>query len=96
MATISYEAWRERCAPNWIPGIAPYVDALLEAGIETFEACEGGERHIYPPNQRSASTAAWTRASVPSLWPFGMASRSVRSAAIGLCAMMSLMATTGK
>lgn len=30
------------------PGIAPYVDVLSAAGIETFESCEGGEGHSYP------------------------------------------------
>jgi hypothetical protein len=27
------------------PGIAPYVDVLDAAGIETFESCEGSEGH---------------------------------------------------
>lgn len=27
------------------PGIAPYVDLLVAAGIETFESCEGSEGH---------------------------------------------------
>jgi hypothetical protein len=30
------------------PGIAPYVEALNEDGIETFESCEGGPEHAYP------------------------------------------------
>ncbi len=29
-------------------GIAPMVDALQAAGVETFESCEGGEGHSYP------------------------------------------------
>ncbi len=29
-------------------GIAPYVAALRESGIETFESCEGGNGHSYP------------------------------------------------
>lgn len=29
-------------------GIAPYVDVLSAAGIETFESCEGGEGHTFP------------------------------------------------
>ena len=29
-------------------GIAPFVEALNEDGIETFESCEGGEGHAYP------------------------------------------------
>lgn len=29
-------------------GIAPYVKILSEGGIETFESCQGGERHSYP------------------------------------------------
>ncbi len=27
------------------PGIAPFVEALRAAGIETFESCQGGEGH---------------------------------------------------
>jgi hypothetical protein len=30
------------------PGVAPYVDVLDAAGIETFESCEGGEGHAMP------------------------------------------------
>ena len=29
-------------------GIAAYVHALLDAGVETFESCEGGDGHAYP------------------------------------------------
>lgn len=29
-------------------GIGEYVDVLADAGIETFESCEGGEGHSYP------------------------------------------------
>ncbi len=29
------------------PGIAPYVDVLDAAGIETYESCEGGPGHSY-------------------------------------------------
>ena len=29
-------------------GIAPYVKALIEDKIETFESCQGGEGHSYP------------------------------------------------
>jgi hypothetical protein len=29
------------------PGIAPYVEVLRSAGIETYESCEGGEGHCY-------------------------------------------------
>jgi len=47
MADLSHEAWRARCLPELDPGIAPYVDALREAGVETFESCEGGEGHCY-------------------------------------------------
>ena len=28
-------------------GILPYVKAFLEAGIETFESCQGGDGHAY-------------------------------------------------
>jgi hypothetical protein len=27
------------------PGVAPYVEVLQAAGIETFESCEGGAGH---------------------------------------------------
>lgn len=30
------------------PGIAPAVEALRAAGVETFESCDGGEGHAYP------------------------------------------------
>lgn len=29
-------------------GIRPFVVALREAGIETFESCEGGSDHAFP------------------------------------------------
>ena len=29
-------------------GIEPYVIALNEHGVETFESCEGGPGHTYP------------------------------------------------
>lgn len=29
-------------------GIRPYVEALAEAGIETYESCDGGAGHAYP------------------------------------------------
>jgi hypothetical protein len=29
------------------PGVAPYVDVLDAAGVETYESCEGGEGHTY-------------------------------------------------
>lgn len=34
--------------PPLDPGIRPYVEALNQAGVETFESCEGGEGHCYP------------------------------------------------
>ena len=30
------------------PGIAGAVAVLREAGVETFESCEGGHGHAYP------------------------------------------------
>lgn len=30
------------------PGVAPYVDVLDSAGVETYESCEGGDGHSYP------------------------------------------------
>lgn len=30
------------------PGIRPYVIALRDGGVETFESCEGGEGHPFP------------------------------------------------
>lgn len=34
--------------PPLDPGIAGAVVALLDAGIETFESCQGGQDHAYP------------------------------------------------
>jgi hypothetical protein len=34
--------------PPLDPGIAPAVLVLRDAGVETFESCEGGEGHSYP------------------------------------------------
>jgi hypothetical protein len=28
--------------------IAPFVEALSDAGFETFESCQGGEGHAFP------------------------------------------------
>lgn len=36
------------CDMQLDPGIKPYVIALREGGIETFESCEGGEGHACP------------------------------------------------
>jgi hypothetical protein len=55
MAELSHEAWRTRWLPELDSGIAAYVDALREAGIETFESCEDGEGHAYTePTMRFA------------------------------------------
>lgn len=29
------------------PGIRPYVEALMDQGVETFESCESGEGHCF-------------------------------------------------
>lgn len=34
--------------PPLDPGIAREVEVLNQAGIETFESCEGSEGHAYP------------------------------------------------
>ena len=34
--------------PELDQGIAPYVEVLIEGGIETFESCQGGEGHAFP------------------------------------------------
>lgn len=34
--------------PPLDPGIQNAVDALANAGVETFESCEGGAGHAYP------------------------------------------------
>lgn len=34
--------------PPLDPNIAPVVELLAAAGVETFESCEGGEGHAYP------------------------------------------------
>ena len=35
-------------SPPLDDGIKPYVEALSDAGIETFESCQGGPNHSYP------------------------------------------------
>lgn len=35
-------------SPPLDAGIAPYVEALREGGIDTYESCEGGNGHAYP------------------------------------------------
>jgi hypothetical protein len=37
----------ERYDPPLDPGIAPVVETLRGAGIETFESCDGGPGHAY-------------------------------------------------
>lgn len=37
-----------RCDPPLDPGIQAAVLALLAAGVETFESCQGGAGHAYP------------------------------------------------
>jgi hypothetical protein len=39
---------RSRWLKQLDPGIAPYVDVLDAAGIETFESCQGGKYHAFP------------------------------------------------
>jgi hypothetical protein len=34
--------------PPLDPEIRRYVEALVEAGVETFESCQGGQGHSYP------------------------------------------------
>jgi hypothetical protein len=34
--------------PHLDPGIARAVEVLMNAGIETFESCQGGRGHTYP------------------------------------------------
>lgn len=38
---------RARWLKELDPGIAPYVDVLDAAGIETFESCQGGQGHAF-------------------------------------------------
>jgi hypothetical protein len=45
--SLSHHEWRERWLSRLDPGIAPYVDALRAAGVETFESCEGAPGHAY-------------------------------------------------
>ena len=41
-------------------GIARIVQTLQEAGVETFESCQGGEGHIFPrPTVRFRGTRSW-------------------------------------
>jgi hypothetical protein len=39
---------REKWLATLDPGIAPYVDILDAAGVETFESCQGGDGHCFP------------------------------------------------
>jgi hypothetical protein len=41
-------AKRIRYEPPLDPGIARAVKILNEAGVETYESCEGGKGHSYP------------------------------------------------
>lgn len=43
MANLKREAW----LATLDPGIAPYVDVLDAAGVETFESCQGGDGHAF-------------------------------------------------
>lgn len=38
----------KRFDPPLDPGIASYVHILHQAGIETYESCQGGKGHTYP------------------------------------------------
>lgn len=38
----------DECSPPLDAGIIDAVRVLCEAGIETFESCEGGTGHAYP------------------------------------------------
>lgn len=44
MSVVSREAWLAALDP----GVAPYVDVLTAAGIETFESCDGSAGHTFP------------------------------------------------
>jgi len=39
---------RQQFDPPLDPGIKKAVEVLVDAGIETFESCEGGSGHAYP------------------------------------------------
>lgn len=39
---------RSNYDPPLDPGVAQYVCLLADAGVETFESCEGGDGHAYP------------------------------------------------
>lgn len=52
----------DRDYPTLDPGIRRGVRLLMEAGVETFESCEGGDEHAYPePNVRfyGGRSAGW-------------------------------------
>lgn len=38
----------QKLPPGLDPGIVAAVETLINAGIETFESCEGGKGHSYP------------------------------------------------
>lgn len=50
---------RKKYEPPLDPGIRRAVEVLVEAGIETYESCEGGKGHAYPePTVRFYGTHA--------------------------------------
>ena len=81
--------------PELDPGIAAYVDALRDAGVETFESCEGGSGHAYPePTVRfGGGPGEGFRALAVA---YNAASRSRRFDATGSCATTNPTVPTGK
>lgn len=45
---MSNQSFRDQFDPPLDPGIAHAVKVLTDAGVETYESCEGGEGHSYP------------------------------------------------
>ncbi len=53
------QSYFEKLRPTLDPGIARAVGVLMNAGIETFESCEGGAGHAYAePTVRFAGERA--------------------------------------
>lgn len=61
------------------PGIAPAVRVLLEAGVETFESCQGGPGHCFPePTVRFHGQRSEGFRAVARLMDYGFRVRALR------------------
>jgi hypothetical protein len=60
-------------------GIAPYVEILRTAGVETFESCQGGEGHCFPePTIRFAGQRSEGFRALAVALDYGLPVRAIR------------------